>query len=206
MRGEPTERDVRPPMRSIGLMLICWIVVAAPVPAWAGFADSYAYPPELAVAIAAISPGGRIVGPHDMDGASCGASPSPGLVAADFNGDGREDFAVLLKKSGAPKEPLGPPEFTGLWFVVFLADHIGALRPAAIQSLAKSRLGKIRLEPHPAGIVTEKGTNKQVAHSSPGILRRVCGKSAVVFHWSGSAMRRIEIDEKMRPASPRDPK
>lgn len=59
---------------------------------------------ELTAAIQKAYPQSKIVQAKDFDEVSCGVPPNPpGIVEADFNGDGQKDFMVLLR-GGVEKE------------------------------------------------------------------------------------------------------
>ncbi|MGH9578479.1 MAG: hypothetical protein ACRD3R_13655, partial [Terriglobales bacterium] len=53
---------------------------------------------EVLAVIGKSFPAYSVIGAENIDEHSCGAvQKRPGLVVADFNGDGREDYAVLVK-------------------------------------------------------------------------------------------------------------
>lgn len=112
---------------------------------------------------------------------------------ADFNGDGRGDFAVLLKVYARATDENPLPKMTGLWFVVLLTDGMDVPRPASMQSLDRGLMRRIRLEPRAPGDVRVKGGTKAFKLRRPGIVRRICRKSAALFYWDRMAVRKAVI-------------
>lgn len=163
----------------------------------------YDVPPELRVALATLSPGSEIVQAEDVDRNVCGPTRSPGLVMADFNGDGRGDFAVLLKiyANRTVENPTSKP--SRLWFVVLLADAMGVPRPVSVQSLDLGLLNRTRLEPGALAERQATGDAKTAAPRRPVVIRRICKKSASLFYWHRMAVRKLDILDRRLQVRPR---
>ena len=108
------------------------------------------------------------------------------IFRADFNGDGRQDYAVLLKVG----EPAGKPEeklrTAPLWGVVFLAKRDGR-RPFILfkddDAMIPSRRalwiqppGRVHHSAHPERVLTLK-------HPAVGFM--LCDSTVKVFYWVG---------------------
>lgn len=150
--------------------------------------------PRLEAEIRRIYPNARLVEPADVD-APC-RSASPGLVVADFNGDGRPDVAVLLR-SGRPRPARTEDgrEYTEeqFWFVVLL-DVGGRLRRAHLEHWwGVSSPGRNALELMRSGVVDEwpgvEHRARRVRLKNPGVVLIYCEASAVVYYWSPSRNR-----------------
>src|SRR5262249_9086775 len=141
-----------------------------------------------------IDPNARLVEPADVD-PPC-RSVSPGLVVADFNGDGRPDFAGLLR-SGRPRpgRTEGGREYTEeeVWFVGFLGGG-GRLRRGHLEHWwGVSAPGRSALTLMRPGVVDEwpgvEHRARRVRLKNPGVIRIYCEASAVVYYWSPSRNR-----------------
>jgi hypothetical protein len=143
---------------------------------------------ELLDAIAREFPRSTIVQPSDIDPVNCGQLKAhPGLGEGDFNGDGRNDYAVLLK--GRVK---GEKEWQGrvlqlmeVDFVIFLREASGQLRSIRIEHLENYHPFTVGIAIMKPGLVRESPVvgNSTVRLLHPGILMYLCGRSAAVFYW-----------------------
>src|SRR5262245_4549945 len=89
---------------------------------------------ELAKLVAKFSPKANIIKESDVDTTSCGYVSDPGIVIADFNGDKKNDYAVLLQMS----EPVDTAYIQGqdtfsyknaeLALVIFLTEKEGKFK------------------------------------------------------------------------------
>ena len=84
---------------------------------------------SLQAAIKRLSPTARVLQANEIDMQECESVPkAPGVVKADFNGDGLEDAAVLLKVSVAKEVKIWEGKQyreAKLMFVIFLNDGKG---------------------------------------------------------------------------------
>jgi hypothetical protein len=107
------------------------------------------------------------------------------VVRGDLNGDGRVDYALLMR-IGAPRavagEALGS---VSVWAVVFLARRDGLYRPFILsksddvmipsrQVIALQPPGKVRHGAHPERMLTLK---------QPGVAAIVCEGTEKVYYW-----------------------
>jgi len=109
------------------------------------------------------------------------------VVRADFNGDGRADYALLLR-IGEPKAAAGEILKTApVWAVVFLARRDGLYRPFILykledvmipsrQVIALQPSGRVHHGVHSERVLTLK---------QPGIASILCEGTEKVYYWVG---------------------
>lgn len=154
---------------------------------------------ELQVFIRNLHPDAKILQLKDMDLESCGQlNMHPGLVDGDFNGDGRKDYAALLKIGGVKEEK----EWEGkvwklidMWFVVFLGDGQGRFKNITIDQFETLLPSGVGISIQPPGIVREWDSDRTIKLRNPGIQRFFCEKSAAVFYWDGEKFRDVPISD-----------
>jgi hypothetical protein len=140
------------------------------------------------------SPTGAILQPSEMNVKGCFMSlPSPGLVRGDFNGDGREDVAVLLKTRVADEvRTLGGQEFRGADFmlVILLNDgHDGYhVRIADKFSDYIPITGYISIRP--PGKVRPSLEEKDIAIRNPTVALNFCERSETIYTVTGTRVRK----------------
>jgi len=162
--------------------LVALALVAGP----AAGEEAAAVPAKLADAIRRLHPSARVLTADEVLGERCG----PGqrreqLLRADFDGDGRQDYAALLRVG----EPAGKPEealrTVPLWGVVFLANRDGRYRPFILfkdeDAMFPSRRvlwieppGRVRHGAHPERVLTLR---------HPAVGSMLCESTAKVFYW-----------------------
>ena len=143
-------------------------------------------PAALADAIKRVNPAARVVGADEILEERCGAEQRrEQLFRSDFTGDGRQDYATLLRigePAGKPGEAL---RTAPLWGVVFLANRDGRYRPFILfkddDAMVPSRRvlwvqppGPVRHGAHPGRVLTLK---------HPGVGSMLCGSTTKVFYW-----------------------
>lgn len=143
-------------------------------------------PPALAAALKHLHPAAHILGADEILEERCGAGHRRGqLFRADFNGDGRQDYAMLVRigePEGRPGESL---RAAALWGVVFLANRDGRYRPFILfkddDTMFPSRRvlwvqapGRVHHGAHPERVLTLK---------HPAVGSMLCGSTAKVFYW-----------------------
>ena len=152
----------------------------------AGAEEPGALPAGLAGAIKRLHPAARVVSADEILEERCGAGQRrEQLFRADFNGDGRPDYAALVKIG----EPAGKPEealrTAPLWGVVFLANRDGRFRPYILfkdgDAMYPSRRvlwvqapGRVHHGAHPERVLTLK---------HPAVGSMLCESTAKVFYW-----------------------
>lgn len=145
-------------------------------------------PPALGEAIKHLHPGARIVAADEVLGERCGpAQQREQIFRADFDGDRRQDYAVLLR-IGEPGGKLGEALRTvPLWGVVFLANRDGHFRPFILfkdeDAMFPSRRvlfvqapGPVHHGAHPERVLTLK---------HPAVGSMLCESSVKVYYWVG---------------------
>jgi hypothetical protein len=151
-------------------------VLAALATALAGGAGGA--PAGLAPAIDGVARGARVADRADVDAESCNLEgvAEPGLVRGDFDGDGRADYAALLR--------LGDEG----WFVVFLARPSGGFAPVIISRFtAAGRIAR-QLEFQPPGRVDGvEPDGEHVVLTHPGVTEIYCGQAASTYYWDAAA-------------------
>jgi hypothetical protein len=154
----------------------------------AGAEEPAAMPPALTDAIKRLNPAARVVGADEIQEERCGAGQRrEQLFRGDFNGDGRQDYVMLLKIG----EPEGKPDealrTAPLWAVVFLANRDGRYRPFILfkdgdamfpsrRALWVQAPGRVHHGAHPERVLT-------LMH--PGVGSMLCESTAKVFYWVG---------------------
>jgi hypothetical protein len=151
-----------------------------------GAEESSLLPPALSEAIKRLHPAALMVSADEILEERCGAAQRrEQLFRADFNGDGRPDYAMLLKigePEGKPGEAL---KTAPLWGVVFLANRDGRYRPFILfkdaDAMFPSRRvlwiqapGRVHHGAHPERVLTLK---------HPGVGSMLCESTAKVFYW-----------------------
>ncbi len=143
-------------------------------------------PAALRDAITRLQPAAAVLGADEILVERCGAERRRDQVArADFNGDGRADYAVLLR-IGEPKAVAGEAlKSAPVWAVVFLARRDGLYRPFILskseevmipsrQVIALQSPGRVHHGAHPERVLTLK---------QPGIALILCGGTEKVYYW-----------------------
>ena len=161
----------------------------------AGLVQSAGQPADLAGAIQRFHAGAAVVRPADVDASSCGPlGKSPGLVATDLNGDGRQDYGVLLMLKHTGKETpwqgkvLREAQFA---FVMFVGGAGGDLTPRVVQRYTEYVPSSVVIELEAAGIVRHRETGKDVRLTHPGLLMSFCEKSGAIYYLAGNRLRSI---------------
>jgi hypothetical protein len=143
------------------------VAVAAPAEAaeQPGVAD---LPPALRDAITSLHPAAAVLRADEILVERCGAEHGRDqVVRADLNGDGRADYAVLLR-IGEPKAVAGEAlKSASVWAVVFLARRDGLYRSFILSKRDDVMIpSRLVLALRPAGRVQS------------GVSRRACSRSS----------------------------
>lgn len=144
---------------------------------------------DIAIAATSQFPGSKIARSRDFDKEECGSAVgNPGLVEADFNGDGFKDFAVLL--IGKTKQIV---EWQGknlklmeVKLVAFLKNDQGRFQSFLIERMDEYYPLSLKIELQTPGEIQEflpSSEARSVKLKHPSILRHFCGKSSGVFYW-----------------------
>jgi hypothetical protein len=140
-------------------------------------------PVALRKQIQELVPSGHIVLPRDVTVESCGPKSDPGVVIGDFNGDGRNDYAILLRSDAPTSRKEGA--FAELSLVIFLDlegrwQRVFMNRFRVAEGLASRHV--ITLQP-PATLQESDGPRK-VSLKHPGIAWVYCEAGVRVYYWS----------------------
>jgi len=115
---------------------------------------------ELHRGIEALVPGAHILSVQDVDGGGCDPlGQSPGLVRLDLNGDGAEDYAVLLKLRQAETTSSTETQRLRIAFILFISDGKGNFSARTVRTVVDTYPVGLTLDMHPAGVVRNRSWN-----------------------------------------------
>lgn len=126
----------------------------------------------------------------DLDASACGKQKVPGLLAGDFTGNGKTDYAVLLKIGeavDAVDENEGesqPYQQIKVCLVVFLTQVDGSFQPVILDELDDHSLpASIYVEEAKPGPLAGADPDAPVVLRHPGIGVVYCGQFETVYYW-----------------------
>jgi hypothetical protein len=156
-----------------------------------------AVPDSLLREIGKLTPGAVIVGAEEVDAIACHPlEKSPGLVRADLNGDGRDDYAVLLKTRETGKETLWEGKKlreARFAFALFIDDGKGSYKPRIVRRFTDFVPVAVVLDLQPAGSVRHRETRKNIHAPNAAVTLSFCEKSATTYYMDGGKLRSIPI-------------
>jgi len=153
----------------------------------------------LQAAITALSPTARVLQASEIDMRECESVPkTPGLVKADFNGDGFEDAAVLLVTHDSTKTYVsGGVKYreATLVLAILLNDTKGGYTAASRETFQDSIPAWHFLTLVPAPQVFHGGVDDEetLELRNPGVMLTFCSKSASVYGVTGFKVRTIDL-------------
>lgn len=117
---------------------------------------------------------------------------SPGLIGADFNGDGIPDYAALLRfpRKGSSAE----------WLVVFLGNREGGFHLRLLEKFDGLR-DDLYIAMKAPGEVKPVNSARGVKLRMPGIARVVLDRSRKLFYWQNGRFQRVVVSERQSTAS-----
>ena len=143
-------------------------------------------PPALRDAITALHPAAAVLRADEILVERCGAQHRRDQVLrADLNGDGRADYALLLR-IGEPKAVAGEAlKSASVWAVVFLARRDGLYRSFILskwdevmipsrQVIALQPVGHVLAGGHPGRVLTLK---------QPAVASILCEGTEKIYYW-----------------------
>ena len=139
-------------------------------------------PAELTAAIKRLHAGAVVITAAEVDVDRCGAEHRRDQIfRADFDGDGRQDYATLLR--------IGEPQASRtvqLWGVVFLAKRDGRYRPFVLFQDADAMFPSRQvLWAQPPGFVKHGAHAERVLTLKlPAVGWTLCESTAKVFYWT----------------------
>jgi hypothetical protein len=163
----------------------CTVLFAVLVSAPLGAQKKRVIPEALAAAIKGFAPTATLVEAREVDAAACApVGEEPGLVRADFDGDGFDDYAVLLKTKETGKETfwegrkLREAHFA---FVLFLSHGSDEYKPLLVRRYVDFVPTAVVLDLRSSGDVRHRETRKPVKLRNPGVTLSFCEKSATTY-------------------------
>ena len=191
-----------PPPKSVmrALILGCVTATLCCASGWAAEPPTGANVSKaLLAAIGRVSPNATILQANQVDAKSCAPVPkSPGLVRADFNGDGLEDAAALLKIRVAEEitvwegKELREADFV---FVIFLNDGKGGHIARTLDKFSDFIPAGVTISINPPGKIRPLGAKKDITLSNPSIVLTYCEKSAAAYVVTGTRVKEIPLSD-----------
>lgn len=177
-------------MSTVGYLLPVLTLLAATVarPAVAGAE----LPAAVAEQIAKAYPGARILRRGDLSPLCTAVPDEPGgVMSADFNGDGNDDFAVLVNL-GRSKEKAEPGvTLFDVALAAFMAEKGGGFRRIELDRFEGFSLA-FWLREEPEGEIPDPETRETVTIRNPGVYVDYCGGGAV-HYWQDGKFDDIEV-------------
>lgn len=162
-------------------------------------ADQSKLTPAMTSAIQHISAGAAPLTEASIDAKNCGnIPPTPGFVVADFDGDGRKDFAVLLKteKPGRMVEWEGRKvPLANYVFAILVDNGKGGFTAKLIERFEDNCPLAAFLEPQAPGAIRDRDTGKEVTIQNPSVTLLFCDKSAAVYHFVGKRIHTVQLGD-----------
>ena len=155
-------------------------------------------PPALQQAIRKLSPSASVLQPSEVDAEGCDPVPrTPGLVLADFNGDGLQDAAVLLKMRIKPEvKKFNDREYreVDMLFAIFLNDGQGGYLVRQVDKFPDIHpfIGAVIQVEKPGRV---KGMGGEVTLKNPGVVLGFCEKSAGLYYVQGTKVRDLPLSD-----------
>lgn len=177
------------PAARLSLILVFCLAMVIVRPA---LAES-ALPSVVKSMLAKSYPPGRVLLRRNL-GKLCVGVPEKagGVLQSDFNGDGDDDYAVLVNL-GRSKEKGEPGEILyDVALVAFMAETEGRYRMIELDRYEGYSLA-FWLREEPEGDVRDEERRETVTITNPGIYVDYCGGGAV-HYWKGGKFHVIEID------------
>jgi hypothetical protein len=154
-------------------------------------------PDSLTVAMGEVVPGGELLGPQEVDERACSpVGGAPGIVQADFDGDERDDYALLLKTESKGRSVIWEGrelQEAAFSLVLFLDDGNGGYDARVVRQYTAllPTLGMLGLQP--AGGVRHRETKQTIKLENPGVTLFFCEKSATTYYLLDGEVRSIPI-------------
>jgi len=123
---------------------------------------------------------------------STGADGSPGLVSADFNGDGRPDYAALL--SFPQKKSVGE------WLVVLIGKPGGGFQLRLLEKYTGFH-EDLYITMQPPREIKPSNSSQKAKFTMPGIARIYPERPLTLFYWEKGRFQRVKVSEPQTVAS-----
>ena len=155
--------------------------------------------PSLRTTIERLWPAARVLEANEIDMRECESVPkTPGLVIADFNGDGLEDAAMILKTHVAKKSWVSEGQTyrnAKLLFAIFLNDGKGGYLVPTKDRYDNLIPAMMFIDVIPPRNVRDINSGKDVSLQAPGVMLTFCGKSAAAYRVTGSTVKEIPLSD-----------
>ena len=153
----------------------------------------------LQAAIRIVAPNSKVLQPNEINMRECESVPkSPGLARADFNGDGLEDAAAILKTHVAGDVR----SFEGrkyrkaeLLFVIFINDGKGGYLTRTQDKYNNQIPAMMFVDVIPPRKIRSIEEGKDVDLKNPAVMLTFCGQSAAAYVVTGSTVRGIPLSD-----------
>lgn len=178
------------PAAKIALIVLPCLAIALARPA----AAEPKIPAAVARQISRDYPGARVLRRRDLS-PLCNAAPDEagGVLRADFDGDGDDDYAVLVNL-GRSKEQAEPGEtLFDVALVAFMAEKRGVFRRMELDRFEGFALA-FWLREEPEGELFDEQRRETIAIRNPAIYVDYCGGGAV-HYWHGGRFNDIEVGD-----------
>jgi len=143
-------------------------------------------PPALREAVTSLHPAAAVLRADEILVERCGAEHRRDqVVRADFNGDGRADYALLLR-IGEPKAVAGEAlESASVWAVVFLARRDGRYRPFILSKSDEVMIPSRQvIALRPSRRVHSGGhPERSLTLTQPAIASILCEGTEKIYYW-----------------------
>jgi hypothetical protein len=121
-----------------------------------------------------------------------GADGSPGLFSADFNGDGRSDYAALL--SFPQKKSVGE------WLVILIGKPGGGFQLRLLEKYDGFH-EDVYITMQPPSEIKPSNSTRKVKLTMPGITRIHPERPLTLFYWQKGRFQRLKLSEPQNVAS-----
>ena len=143
-------------------------------------------PPALQDAITALHPAATVLRADEILVERCGAEHRRDqVVRADLNGDGRADYALLLR-IGEPKAVAGEAlKSASVWAVVFLARRDGLYRAFILSKSDDVMIpSRLVIALRPAGRMQSGGhPERALKFKQPAVASILCEGTERIYYW-----------------------
>jgi hypothetical protein len=182
-------------------------LAAAGVVAAAALAAPADDPPPPVAAMALAHPGLRVLEAADLRGGACrhDLGSHPGWVAADFQGDGRLDFGVLL----VDRKPSRIVRFDGQDYPVYTARVLALLARAGGGYEERALYDYSDALPTIRGLalqaprrIRDVETERSRTLTQPALSFVSCGQFTVVYAWDGKDFTPVKVADQARVPTP----